>query len=76
MTNLTQFRGKSERYIYRLQKLTIHLSFKISRICEHVANFKTHLPRGRHKCMVPYETPSEIIALKILQNIEFKHSTY
>ena len=37
---------------------------------------RTCLPRGPHKCMVSYENHSEIIALNISQNIEFKHSTY
>ena len=31
----------------------------------------TYLPCGRHKYMVPYETPRKIAALDILQNIEF-----
>ena len=35
-----------------------------------------HLPRGCYKCKVLYETPTEIIALNILQNIEFKHSSH
>ena len=43
-----------------------------------MANFKTPLPIlpcGCHKCMVSYETSTEIVALNILQNIEFKHFT-
>ena len=28
----------------------------------------THPPCRRHKCMVPYETPTEIVALNILQS--------
>ena len=72
MTNLTQFSAP------RLQKQMIDLSFKI---IESVNSDKFQdppplLPRGRHKCMFPYKTPSEIIALNILRNIEFKHSTY
>ena len=43
-----------------------------------MSNFKTLPPPphscGSLECMVPYETPTEIAALNILQNIEFKHS--
>ena len=47
---------------FRKQK---HIKFH----CKHVANFKTPfptLPRGCHKCMVPNETPTEIVALNII----------
>ena len=66
-----------------LQKWTIDLSFEINRICKHLSNFKNPIPprptpppRGCHKCMVPYETPTEIAALNISRKIEFKHSTH
>ena len=36
----------------------------------------THIPCGHHKWMVPYETPTEIVPLNILQNVEIKQSTY
>ena len=42
----------------------------------HVANTWHISGPPCYKCKVLYETPTEIIALNILQNIEFKHSSY